>query len=251
MRRITNVCLLALVLSASWIQQSVAQSQITPDQLDKVLAALFDRQSQKTLCLLQSSTRDSVRAAVKDHLHVEDTFDDVWVKAVTVAAYTALPCPFSPYRSELRAAASNDLIGTWRFPEDSQKFRYGPKSAGWSQAPGVLPPKCEGITYFKGGRQLVAVASGTRSCPTAREMKSFEEYPAVEFWSMNDAGRVTVTRTDVPNHVEEWDMFVVASAFDLAGTRFEKGDVLGYRRREQGNEVNATTMFRHLQRLAK
>jgi hypothetical protein len=62
-------------------------------------------------------------------------------------------------------------------------------------------------------------------------------------------GRVRVTRTDVADHIEEWDIYSVTAPFSLANMDFKAGDLIAYLRREKGNDINAATEFRHLQRL--
>ena len=62
-------------------------------------------------------------------------------------------------------------------------------------------------------------------------------------------GRIRISRTDVPNHIEEWAVYVVTEPFSVESMNLKQGDMVGYLRRERGNEINAATQFRHLQRL--
>ena len=54
---------------------------------------------------------------------------------------------------------------------------------------------------------------------------------------------------DVQNHIEEWDVYAVTKGFQFQGMKLQPGELVAYVRRENGNEVNAATQFRHLQRL--
>ena len=73
--------------------------------------------------------------------------------------------------------------------------------------------------------------------------------PIVSRWSMVRDGRVGVARTDVQNHIEEWDIYVVTQPFAFRELKLQPGELVAYIRRENGNEVGAATQFRHLQRL--
>jgi hypothetical protein len=90
---------------------------------------------------------------------------------------------------------------------------------------------------------------GAMACPTAQDMAKFTSHQMVERWSYLSGGRIKIDRTDVPGYEEEWEMFVVQSAFDFASDHFSQGDLLAYRRREPGNTFEASTLFRHLQRI--
>ena len=232
------------------VTSSISVAQQPPsDVADKVIADLFRRFNAHYLCMPQGASRESVREALKDRLIGVNTNDDASGTAIATAIYTTFPCPFSPFRSELRLAKAGDLTGIWLFPEDSQRFRYGPKSPAWQSQPGMPPVKCEGVSYLEGGSSLVAQIVGKLPCPTSNDMRTWGKTSKVEAWSLIRDGRVKIGRTDISDHIEEWDIFVVENAFEFAQTRFVLGDLVSYRRREKGNEFNATTMFRHLQRL--
>ena len=74
-------------------------------------------------------------------------------------------------------------------------------------------------------------------------------------WEMMHDGRVRITRTDIKNYIEEWDIYVVKKDFEFAGVKFKQGDLAAYRLptldiRENGSYAeDASAMFRHLQRL--
>jgi hypothetical protein len=62
-------------------------------------------------------------------------------------------------------------------------------------------------------------------------------------------GRLRVTRSDVKEYIEEWDVYAVTRGFQALNLEIKAGDLVAYRRREPNNDVNAATEFRHLQRL--
>lgn len=66
---------------------------------------------------------------------------------------------------------------------------------------------------------------------------------------MHGAGRVGVARTDVADHVEEWDVFLVMAPFVFDEVAFSAGDLVAYVRKEDGNDMGIATQFRHLRRL--
>jgi hypothetical protein len=116
---------------------------------------------------------------------------------------------------------------------------------------GPLPVKCDGVGYFEGGELRHAVVAGVARCPFEKssDLDAARKLPQVSRWSVLREGRVGVTRTDVSGHIEEWDVYVVAAHFDYQDVSFREGDLVAYLRRENGNEVGASTQFRHLQRL--
>ena len=239
-----------LVALTLLVTSSIAVAQQPPiDLVDKVIADLFRRFNANYLCMPQGASRESVREALKGRLIGVNTSDEASGTEIAAAIYTTFPCPFSPFRSELRLAKAADLTGDWLFPEGSQRFRYGPKSPSWQSQPGMPPTKCEGVSYLEDGSALVARIVGKFPCPTSNDMKTWGKRVKVEAWSFIRDGRVKIDRTDVPNHIEEWDVFVVDNSFEFVQTKFAAGDLVAYRRREKGNEFNAATTFRHLQRL--
>jgi hypothetical protein len=62
-------------------------------------------------------------------------------------------------------------------------------------------------------------------------------------------GRLQVTRTDGSEHIEEWDIYAATRTFRALSMEIKAGDLIAYLRRTKDNDVNASTEFRHLQRL--
>jgi hypothetical protein len=164
--------------------------------------------------------------------------------------WTLFPCPFSPYRPELRPASAVDIEGVWVFPETSQKLRFGPTSPQKSPT-GPVPLRCDVVAYYPNGEARHAIIGGQQKCPfaSASDMDPARKNPRVMDWKMLREGRVSHTRTDVPNHIEEWDIYVVTASFTHGDVAFSAGELVAYARRERGNEVGAATQFRHLQKL--
>jgi len=171
-------------------------------------------------------------------------------KDVAIALWTCYPCPFSPYRPQLRPATAKDIEGVWLFPESSQKYRFGPRSQRKPPS-GGQPVRCDAVAYHPGGELRHVVVAGQVECPfrTAADIDASQGNPQVASWSMLRDGRVSVTRTDVEGHIEEWDIFLVTEPFQVRDLKLQAGELIAYVRRENGNELNAATQFRHLQRL--
>ena len=74
-------------------------------------------------------------------------------------------------------------------------------------------------------------------------------------WALLGEGRVQITRTDVKDYVEEWNIYVVQKDFEFAGVKFKRGDLAAYERpaiKITGNhsyQEVISPIFRHLQRL--
>jgi hypothetical protein len=244
MRHLTACFLLVLAASSS----AVAQTPL--DLVDKVIIALFRDQSAKLLCLNEDSSLPTIKSSVQARLQQMAADSTQSQDVIARAVYTQFPCPFSPYRKELRVANATDIQGVWLFPERSQRLRFGPSSPNWT-ADRLPPIRCEGVAYYSDGEARNVQILGTLPCTfsMAKDMDVARKNPRVANWTISNEGRLGITRTDVPGHVEEWEVFVVTSAFDVKGFQFRVGDIIQYLRRERGNEFNAATMFRHLQRL--
>jgi hypothetical protein len=234
----------ALALAAS------AAPAPAQDALTRIIVEQFRIHEGKTLCSPPSATPETLSAAVFEQLKRSGSKQSVTGRDVAVAAWTRFPCPFSPFRPELRPATSQDIEGVWLFAEGSQKLRFPPRSD--RQPPtGLADVKCDAVGYYPGGELRHAIVGGKIECPfhKAADMDVARKNPRVSSWSMLRDGRVGVARTDVANHVEEWDLYVVVSPFEASGVQMQAGDLVAYVRRENGNEVNAATQFRHLRRL--
>lgn len=240
-----------IAISLFWAATLSFAQERNVDVVDKVIAGLFEKQSGKFLCLSQNESHAAIRATVMKSLKGVDLNlrDKATEDTISKVIYTKFPCPFSPDRPELRPAKTADVTGAWLFPEASQRYRYGPKSPLWESRAGLPPIRCEGIFYGPNGRMALDQAVGDAACPTFEKLKKMEAQAKGEAWSLIRDGRMRVGRTDAPNDFEEWDIFVVKTNFDFSGTKFRKGDLVEYRRREKGNEFNVATMFRHLQKM--
>lgn len=88
-------------------------------------------------------------------------------------------------------------------------------------------------------------------CPYKRaaDIDAVRGLPRVVSWALLRDGRISVTRTDVPNHIEEWDAYAVIAPFSFGDVLFVPGELVTYRRRDKGNEFGAASEFQHLQRL--
>jgi hypothetical protein len=166
------------------------------------------------------------------------------------ALVTLFPCPFGPFRKELAPAKAVDLAGVWIFPNASQGLRLPPKStAPLPTAPN--PVNCDAIAFYDKGEMRSAVVGGGGACPfkTAADMESSRATPKVMSWSVVSDGRLKVSRSDVKNHVEEWDALKVHQAFEQYKIKFNVGDLVLYLRKTEKNSRNIAQEFRHLQRL--
>jgi len=248
-KSITWTIALSALLIGSASTNSEAQES-PQDPLSKLVWEMFQMHQGKTLCSVGSTNLSAVRADVVDYLKVKGSSDAVTAQAVATALWTLYPCPFSPIRSELRPAANKDINGVWLFPESSQKFRFGPRSSRQSPA-GPLPVKCDAVGYYPDGELRHAMSAGKSKCPfeKAADLEDARKNPRVASWSVLRDGRISVSRTDVANHIEEWDVYAVTSPFSVYDVQFAVGDLVAYVRRENGNEVGAATQFRHLQKL--
>ena len=241
------VAITAAVLCVAAPFDSLAQSEPS-DPVNRFVWQMFQMHEGKTLCA-PNANLSSVRAQLLDHLQV-GVGAELRPEALAKALWQLYPCPFSPQRVELRRASEKDVAGAWRFPETSQKLRRGSRVTGPGPA-GPLPVRCDVVGYYDAGELRHAVVAGVPQCPfeKAADLDTARKLPRVSSWSFVREGRLAVNRTDVAGHIEEWDVYVVATAFEFGDVAFREGDLVAYARRERGNEVGAATQFRHLQRL--
>ena len=240
--------LLAAILFVSTIGSALAQS-LSTDLADQALISALQRDRGSLLCVGKGGSLKDLREILNPYIVGIDLSDKNSYPTLARAVYTAFPCPFSPDRSELRPATKDDIVGDWLFPETSMKLRHGPQSKFAALTPGVPPLKCEVVLYGQTGTARVTQMRGQLPCSHIEIAQLMNKQPIVASWSTMHANRIKVSRTDVPTHFEEWEMFVVEKSFDIYGVHFDAGDLLAYMRREPGNDIGAATTFRHLQRM--
>jgi hypothetical protein len=241
--------LLAIVALAACAASALAQDALR-DPMTKLISDMFNMHDGKTLCSDGATSLQKIRADVVEQLRSQGSGETVTAQAVAVALWTRYPCPFSPFRAELRPASAKDVEGVWVFPESDQQYRFGPRSDQPSPG-GPLPVRCEAVAYYPDRDLRTVIVASQRECPfrKAADVDIARVNPRVSDWKMLRDGRLSVTRTDVRNHIEEWDIYAVTAPFQVYTMQFEPGDLVAYVRRENGNEVNAATQFRHLKRL--
>lgn len=239
-----------LAYCAFAVAGSNAPAQEPIDPVDRAIVSVFQMNNERVLCLSSNSSLPVIRKSVDAFLQQRGMGIAANQNDVARAAYTLFPCPFSPYREELRAATARDVEGVWVYPEASQKLKFGPKSPMWAKYT-AMPIKCEGVAYYPDGEARNTQVGSQTPCPfhAATDMDVARANPKVASWQMVRDGLLKISRTDVQDHVEEWEIFVVVKAFEFAGIQFKTGDLTAHRRRERGNDFNAATTFRHLQRL--
>jgi hypothetical protein len=222
-------------------------------QMDNFIVSMFKAHQGKTLCMLGDVPVNKLRGMVVDQLKASGVGAGQTASRAQVenAIWTLFPCPFSPYRAELLPATAKNVEGVWLFPHDSQPYRYGPSS---SQQP--TDPKdavsCEAVGYYPGGELRNGVVMGANTpCPfhKAADLAAARKRPRVASWAMGPNGRLKVTRSDVKDYIEEWDVYVATKSFAALNLEIKVGDLIAYLRRDKDNDVNAATEFRHLQRL--
>lgn len=244
--------LLQLICPSLFLIACFANSAIADqtDTMDNTILDLFQRHNEKYLCLSSDSSLPIIRQSITDYIKSNGGHIPASADETAIAAYTLYACPFTPYRDELRLANTKDIIGVWLYPESSQKLRFGPQSSMWEKTK-QLPIKCESVAYYDGGEARNAQITGRLSCPffTAKDMDISRKNPNVVQWKMLRDGMLKITRTDLPNHIEEWEVFTVTRPFEAATVQFSQGDLVAYLRKENGNNFNVATVFQHLKLL--
>jgi tetratricopeptide (TPR) repeat protein len=230
---------------------AAGNSSAATGQFDQYLAVLFQQLNRKYTCFEAPINQNQLSTAVRAELLKTGIGSNATDNQVGIAFVTLYPCPFSPYRTELKAATQQQLEGVWLYPETSQKMRFPPLSSMWEQEKN-LNSKCDGIGFYAGGEMRTARIFGAQmscSIKVAADMNPARQNPLVARWNMLRDGRLSVSRTDVANHIEEWEIFIATSDFLAAGIQIKQGDLVGYMRKERGNELNVATVFWHLQKL--
>jgi hypothetical protein len=219
--------------------------------MNKFIVDTFNTHQGKTLCMLGNVPVAAVRAMVVAKLQVSGVGagETATQPQVETALWTLFPCPFSPFRAELLPATAKDVQGVWLFPEDSQPYRFGPRS---DKQPTTREQAitCEVVGFYPKGELRTGSVAGAKTCPfrKAADADPARKRPRVLIWSMPSNGRLKVTRTDDKDYVEEWDIFAVTKTFRALSLEIKASDLIAYRR-DKDSDVNASTEFRHLQRL--
>ena len=117
---------------------------------------------------------------------------------------------------------------------------------------GMPKNRCDAVIYRSDGKAQHAVMYKATGCTiNPAFFETMKKMRAVSSWSMTDNGRIKIERSDVLEHIEEWEPYLVLAPFEFLGVQFKQGDMVAYRRRGPGNEVGATTEFRHLIRMSE
>jgi len=256
-RPLLSTLLLAALLAVSFAaraQDKPAASapatgeRVTP--IGKFILDSFRSQSNRTLCSVGDVPVSKVEERVLHELGLK-AGETVGQDAIEKALWKLFPCPFSPYRPELIPAGTKDVEGVWLFPHESQPYRYGALSP--------LQPKtvaegvsCEALGFYAGGEMRSGRVPGANSkCPflLAADLDPARKRPRVQNWSMVRDGQLKVTRNDLKDYVEDWDVFQVTKAFQALNMEIRAGDLVAFKRREKGLDPNISTEYMHLQRL--
>ncbi len=252
---------LAIALTAGTAPAQDAKDKATPQdkekeaqvaQMDRFILDMFKAHQGDTLCMLGSVPVPVVRAMVVEQLMAFGAKDSATQQQVESAVWTRFPCPFSPFRAEVIPATAKDLEGVWLFPYPSQPYRFGPKSPLQPTDPSRAA-SCEIVGYLPKGELRSGIILGAREAlctfKKASDINAARKVPRTQSWTMISDGRLKVTRSDVKDYIEEWDVYAVTKSFQALNMEIRAGDLIAYLRRSKNNDVNASTEFRHLQRL--
>ena len=146
---------ITLSLALCFAHPSFAQPA-PQDEVDKVLVTVFQAHVGKFLCLSANSSLPAIRKEVEAQLRRAWAATPPAADDVAKAAYTIFPCPFSPYRSELRPATEEDVAGVWLNAPSSVKLRFGPQAPAWANYE-ATPITCEAVGYYPGGEVRVGI----------------------------------------------------------------------------------------------
>ncbi len=221
------------------------------DQFRGVLMHFGNMYANKAVCFGANQSLAEVRPVIEAELQRLGTTGLPTPKQILLALTARYPCPLSPYRAELRPAEVKDIEGAWLLSGTALQFRFPPQSPAW-ESEKLMPLQCEAVGYFPDSELRTAEMRGASTrCPfsTAGDLEFLRKNPRVARWSVPAKGQLDVTRTDVDGHLEGWDVFVVDQTFSEGRLTFAVGDLLQYRRKSVGNQLNAAAGFRHLRRL--
>lgn len=230
------------------VPSTAAGELVTP--MRKFIIDSFKAQSGDTLCMLGDAPVAKVDEFLRHQLGLK-AGDSIDQDRLEEGLLKVFPCPFSPYRSELIPASAKDVEGAWLFPHDSQPYRFGPQSPLQPKTPKEAV-SCEVVGLFPQGEYRTgAVIGSANPCrfTKASDLDPARKRPAVARWTMGDQGKMTITRSDIPNYSEEWDYFLVTRSFQVFSMDIRAGDLVAFRRKERASRPGASTEFRHLQRL--
>lgn len=215
-----------------------------------VIGYVGEQQNGWMVCLGPAHSVDTVQPAVQAELQRRGVQSLPTPNQVVDAMAARYPCPFTPYRAGLRPAEAKDVQGTWASPEGSMKLLFPPKSPAW-KAEAATSLKCEAVGYFpEGEARTIELRGKTATCPPkAAEFAATRALPRVMTWSVPRPGRLVHARADPAAQADEWEVFVVETAFDFVGVSFRPGDLIAYLRKTPGVARSYAVRFRHLRKL--
>lgn len=241
----------AVMLTALLSYAAASQAQGATADFDANILRFFKEMSGKMVCQEGPDISPAeVRHKLDEYFRVTGKAGNIAGPDVIVALATLYPCPFPPFRPELRVATARDITGTWLFPESSIALRDPPKlPTEFSQ--GVMKLRCEGLGFMADGTHVSKSTVSNQSNCDVKGAAVLEDLkasrPKVSSWAMVDAGRLLINRTDQMNYVEKWDVYAVEKPFSFQGVDFNPGDLVGYLRQLNSSDIyNNARMFRHL-----
>jgi hypothetical protein len=211
------------------------------DRLAPFIEDMYALHGGRTLCLSPEWSTQQVRHNLIRYLVATGQARQATVETVARALWQLFPCPFSPYRRELRQATRHDILGTWVHPPRSQKWRLARGSA-----PVDAPARCEVVRLHENGAYRHRVYADAAACPLHAAAEALG--PEAAAWRINDQGRLEIARAGT-GEVETWDVYVVEAPFSWDDVAFEPGDLVAYLRRLRTRTVGAAVSFMHLRRL--
>lgn len=262
-KRIIFVCIFSMMFLSS--APSLAEVKFSNNQQDDMFITMINKmaaeEQRSTLCFAEPINARKILYELDSYFKNQSNNSAPTTKDYFLAIWKLYPCPFSPYTGNARPAASNDLVGVWRVPKTSLKLRMTESIAKRNQKHIYATNKidCDIYAYYSDGgarhiaaseKELRLVPSEFVSCPiSAKEIEWTKKNKEIVSWNLIKPGRMKLTRSDLPEHIEEWDVFVVTKPFDFEGATFSPGDLLQYARILTSEDMDIALAFVHLQKL--
>lgn len=256
-----------LVRKYAWLQHLLLAALICPalpstaqdlpstrsDSFGQFTEEVKAKHNLRSMCIHSSMTTEEIRGLVMGYAISHGAKKVLDADMVMRALWHHFPCPFPSDIPELRTPTQEEVTGAWIFPTSSQLLRYTSRDNTVSPMGGTTPVQCEALALLPDGEHdQVYFMVTNEACPykKASDLKRFREEVRITSWSLSKDGILKVTHTDKPDHLEEWEVRMVVTPFTIVDVNFEKGDLVTYLRRHLGNDVWASTEFRHLKRMS-
>ena|GEM_PF-5723860 len=195
---------------------------VSPMDTINLMAQMVSDYDGKSICAKSAKVMELAQALHNYSTAHPEKGDRLSQKDIYISLIERFPCPFNPKQAPVRRATNTDLFGYWELVPESIRI----KTNLFRKDP--FPSNCQ-YFFFSEDRDMRSIDMIVNdACPsvTVTDFKAAKALPKVIDWKVESSGNLEITRTDIPNYIESWDVFIATTSFTQSGVTFKPGDLL-------------------------